>query len=94
LASGDAYYLWHERLFRMLFVDAAAGRADTYSMDLMAYKKTTTWRGTLVSRTIWPVYLLIVLVGLLLIVDGVTRHPTSASHSRSKAALIATRTSS
>jgi hypothetical protein len=90
----DAYYLWHERLFRRLYVEAAAGRVSTYSMDIAPYKRTTTWRGTLVSRTIWPIYLLIVVVGVALVVDGVKRPSSTPSHSRSKAALMTTSTSS
>lgn len=64
----DAYYLWHERLFRRLYVAAATGQVSVYAMDVEPYKKSTTWRGTLVSRTIWPIYGLIVAVGVVLIV--------------------------
>lgn len=67
----DAYYLWHERLFRKLFVEAAAGRVTTYCMDVEPYKKQTTWKCTLGSRTIWPIYTLIIAVGVVLIVSGV-----------------------
>jgi hypothetical protein len=84
----DAYYLWQERLFRKLYAEAAAGAVDAYSMDVESYEQETKWRGTLVSRTIWPVYVLIVVVGAALIVDGATRHPSNPVHSGSKAAAI------
>lgn len=39
----DAYYLWHERMFRDLYKDVAAGNNRTkFTMDIVAYK---SWRG-------------------------------------------------
>jgi hypothetical protein len=68
----DAYYLWQERLFRKLYAQVVAGGIAPYSMDIEPYKKEATWNGTLLSRTVLPVYLLIVTLGVVLIVDGAT----------------------
>jgi hypothetical protein len=89
----DAYYLWHERLFREVYKGAVAGTVAVYSMDLSAFKGSTTWKRTLVSRTIWPIYALLIVVGLLLVADGAP-HTSPARQGPSKAALMVARTSS
>lgn len=96
----DAYYLWHERLFRMLYDDARdpsnAPVIEGFSMNIATYKQTCKWWSIVRSRTIWPVYSLIIVVGLVLVACGAWRatHEPTARHPNSKAALTATSTSS
>ena len=64
----DAYYLKMERRYRLLYDDAVAGKAEPYAMDASGY--TVCFCGVLFSRTVWPVYLplLVVLVGCIIFV--------------------------
>jgi hypothetical protein len=70
----DAYYLWNERLFRGLYDEAARGSLATYSMDTTSYRHRTKWATALASRTILPLYLLMVLVGVALVIGGAVHH--------------------
>lgn len=65
----DAYYLWQERLFRKLYESASQCKTPAYSMDTAPWKATRTWRGALVSRTIWPIYIVVSAVGIFLLID-------------------------
>jgi hypothetical protein len=92
----DAYYLWHERLFRALYdaVRVADSTVEAYSMNIKPFKtKDCSWWGVGWSRTVWPIYALIVLAGVLLIVNG-ANHSAPSPQAPSKAALISSRTSS
>lgn len=57
-AGLDAYYLWHERMFRRLHTKVAATADDAinYAMDISEFKANETWRGALVSKTILGFY--------------------------------------
>ena len=61
-AGLDAYYLWHERMFRRLHAKVAAENAINYSMDISEFKAIDTWRGALVSKTVLWFYLPVALL--------------------------------
>jgi hypothetical protein len=55
----DAYYLRQERLFRALYVHAAAeaSRVPVFSMDTEPFRKAVaSWLLTVPSKTLWPFY--------------------------------------
>ncbi len=71
----DAYYLWQERRFRCLY-DAVwkgnTGAPVTFSMDTKPYSTNQKWLATVISRTLWPFYGLIIVIGLFL--AGIEAH--------------------
>lgn len=59
-AGLDAYYLWRERLFRLLHNKVAARPDDTtgdFSMDTSEFRAAETWRRALASKTVLGFYL-------------------------------------
>ena len=66
----DAYYLKMERQYRRLYDDAVAGAVEPYAMDASGY--AVSFWGVVFSRTVWPVYLpllaVIVVVAVILMV--------------------------
>ena len=63
-AGLDAYYLWHERMFRRLHTKVA-GTADdaiNYGMDISDFKTVETWRSAFVSKTVLGFYLPVALL--------------------------------
>lgn len=67
----DAYYLRQERLFRGLYDRARRPGADSeiFSMDTLVVRGDVKgWRATLFAKTVWPVYvpILLALAGVLL----------------------------
>src|SRR5262249_38273127 len=59
-AGLDGYYLWRERLYRLLHTKVAARGDDApadFSMDTSEFRTTETWRGALASKTVLGFYL-------------------------------------
>jgi hypothetical protein len=68
----DAYFLRQERLFRILYDHVRKSEADIESFGMGAYRYSSeapSWARTLISRTLWPFYGLILLIGIFLIVS-------------------------
>jgi len=62
----DAFYVGQERIFRKLHEDSAKGKVDVMFMDTSDYeKKWKGWAGDLISRSVWPFHVPIVLVVLV-----------------------------
>lgn len=56
----DGYYLWRERLYRLLHAKVATRADDApadFSMDTSEFRTAETWRRTLASKTILGFYL-------------------------------------
>jgi hypothetical protein len=69
----DAYYLWHERLFRRLFEDVAAKKVKKrLSMDVTPYKDEKTYRAAFFSHRLILFYgiVIAVILAAALIVRG------------------------
>jgi len=64
----DAYYLRQERLFRKLYDSVIQGKNnEPFTMKTEPYKKIIDcWFLTLFSKTIAPVYIIIILLNLIL----------------------------
>lgn len=66
----DAFYLNQERCYRALYNDVATDNASVpeFSMDASKYdEKKNTWLCCLVSRSIWPVYTVVILISAILV---------------------------
>jgi hypothetical protein len=63
-AGLDAYYLWHERMFRRLHTKVAGTgeNAIDFSMSISDYKALDTWRGALVSKTVLWFYVPVAMI--------------------------------
>jgi len=61
----DGFFLWQERLYRKLYDHVRELDNDQidFSMNAICFrgKRGTTWRGTLISRTLLPFYLVLLL---------------------------------
>jgi hypothetical protein len=79
----DAYFLSRERLFRDLYIAVRTGTpaVDPFDMNYTAFMRSgwTDWWCSFRSRTIWPFYLAILLVGVTLIFFGATSGPDRPS---------------
>ncbi|MAV90459.1 MAG: hypothetical protein CL676_03495 [Bdellovibrionaceae bacterium] len=63
----DGYFLHQERMFRELFREAVDGKASVFSMDTSSYNKgRNTWWNSCFSRTVWPLYAVILGITLLI----------------------------
>lgn len=84
----DAYYLWQERLFRYLYNAVRRGQvSDAYSMDTEPYRQHERYRGALWSRTILPLYAVILFGGIAATAIVHANHPLPPAKSdRSTAA--------
>jgi hypothetical protein len=66
----DAYFLRQERLFRRLYdaVRRSDPHVEPFSMDTRDHAAAVdSWRATVVSRTLLPLYGVVLLAGLILI---------------------------
>lgn len=67
-AGLDAYYLWHERMFRLLHKKVASTAEDAidYSMDITDFRSIESWRKAFISKSILGFYppVAILLAGL------------------------------
>lgn len=68
----DAYFLRQERLYRILYDHVRRSDVDIepFAMGVNRYSsEAPSWGRTLISRTLWPFYGLILLIGVFLIVS-------------------------
>lgn len=59
-AGLDAYYLWHERMFRLLHAKVAEkpeAEPVDFRMDVSEFRSVETWRRSLASKTIMWFYI-------------------------------------
>jgi hypothetical protein len=69
----DSYFLWLERLFRCLYNDVRKAEVATepFSMDTRPYRSTGTLIKAASSPAIWPLYCMVLSVGLILLIASV-----------------------
>src|SRR5262249_6407591 len=70
-AGLDAYYLWRERLYRLLQATVANrpdDAASNFSLDTSGFLSTATWRGALDAKTSLGFYLPV--AGLLAVLSA------------------------
>jgi hypothetical protein len=66
----DAYFLRQERLYRILYDHVRRSDTDVEPFAMAASRyapEVPSWELTLISRTLWPFYGLILLIGIFLI---------------------------
>ncbi len=66
----DGYFLWQERLYRMLYDDVRrpTSAVEPFSMNVSPYLARTTWPAATFSRTMLLFYGALVLVDVVLII--------------------------
>lgn len=69
----DAYFLYHERLFRCLYDDVrrSSSAIEPFSMHIAGYKSFQAWRKTVASMTLTVFYGMIMAVGLTILVASI-----------------------
>ncbi|WP_423807224.1 hypothetical protein OUO06_09440 [Photobacterium damselae] len=70
----DAYFLYQERNYRQLYIEIATDirLSDTFSLDVSLNSKQHSFTGAFFSRTLFPFYMLIVVL-VLFIMFGVLK---------------------
>jgi hypothetical protein len=73
----DGYFIWQERRYRCLYDAVRSNKLPPdaqFSMDPTPYSQNAEWPGSVLSRTLGPLYGLIMVVGVILVVVEAAHH--------------------